>query len=330
MGAVSSALAGVASLFSLGCMCGPPPDTSVDAFVVRTDAVVAEDAPSRGDSDTPDTCSTYRLAELPIDSFSVLGRSTPTLFRTVRFQVSFTAPNDCYLPALPIMEVDHDTRTVRVVARAFAREGGMMGCSSTPTAMTRTLAIGDLRAEDTDVGEWTLVDGRVDGTTTHTFTVAPTASDCASGISCCLMDADCADGERCLENSSTPEPTFACAVPCEEDLDCFAGHCGSPLSAGSIGLTCEPDPCESDDDCPEHFVCVTGASAPGYCEAHFETYDPLDESSRCTCNDECDPGLSCAPDPDGGLRCQRLCHLTDSSIECIGDTLCRESSSTCL
>lgn len=340
-GVVSSALIGVMSVFASGCECEPS-NENVDASVARVDAfseedarvtedapatedalVVTEDAPAAEDTGSGGVCTTYRLVSMPIEAITVRGASSPAVGRTLRFDVHVTAPNGCYSDARPLVTIDDATHTIGVVARAFVREGGAP-CTEALVPMVRTLTIHQLSITSYE-GSWTIEDAREAGTLSVAFTLEAQPGSCTPEGSCCVTDRSCTGGgERCLENGSTPTPLFACAVPCEDDLECYGGTCES--TPGGIPQTCEPGGCATDADCPEHFVCDETFH---YCSAQYGDYN-VGAPPSCSCSEECGPGLACVPDSDGNLHCQIRCHLFGTSAECKGDSGCSEWTSTCV
>lgn len=262
-----------------------PPDAPV------ADAPGLDAPPDRPDA--PGECLTRSLASMPIQELRLLESLDVHAGRSFRVQASYTQSNGCHSRAMTRVEIDPATRTVDVTVRDWVENGG--ACAEIARLDTRTIT---LRLES---GDWTIRDASPGGTTTLAITIGPgIRAPCVPDGGDCLQDCDCLGREVCLSTTGLGGPFTACAEPCEEDLDCSepGGRC---LSADDgFELTCEPTSSGCTvTGCPEGYACDGARCTPTF---------RLASSTRvpCTCDSECEPGLSCVTGP-GGSRCEVAC-----------------------
>lgn len=121
----------------------------------------------------------------------------------------------------------------------------------------------------------------------------------------CLRDCNCLPYEQCL---SDEQGVQRCATACEFSRDCRGrGACDAGL--------CDLDSaeCENDEHCPDGFDCVDKVCHPVFSLNQFTRHS-------CTCDADCDRGLRCVTNPEGG-HCEALC-LTTNDGWCQGAHTC--------
>jgi hypothetical protein len=247
--------------------------------------------------DRPDAagvCVTHSLEVMTIQELRLLESLDVHAGRSFRVQASYTQSNGCHSRAMTRVEIDPATRTVDVTVRDWIGNG--TACAEIARLDARTITL------QLEAGDWTIRDASPGGTATLAITIGPgIRAPCVPDGGDCLQNCDCLGREVCLSTLGIGGPFTACAEPCEEDLDCSepGGRCLS-VDDG-FDLTCQPTSSGcSATGCPVGYEC--GAS--GSCAPTFR----LSSSTRvaCTCDAECEPGLSCVTGP-GGSRCEVAC-----------------------
>lgn len=293
----------------------PAPDAAVlDAPALDAPAL---DAPAL-DARAPDAsteCVTHRLAPMRIEALRSMESQPIHASRSLRVQATYTMPDGCHARAMPRVVVDPNARTVDVTIRDWVSEG--TGCVELERMDTRTLTLGPLAA-----GAWTIRDASPGGTATLSLTVGPPVpAPCMPDGGECVQDCDCLDGDVCLSTVGLGGPFQACVSPCEQDADCAArgGRCIS-VDDG-FELTCDRTSaaCDTARPCPRGYSCDAGV-----CAASFR----LSASTRvgCTCDAECEPGLTCVRGEQGRpSRCEARCE-TAAAAWCSAAHFCAEAA----
>jgi hypothetical protein len=118
----------------------------------------------------------------------------------------------------------------------------------------------------------------------------------------CTEDADCSiSGPDYV--CSDIDGYGLCELPCVEDADCEAGLPGFGyvcLDDGNGGTTCQPGPCEADEDCGgAPYVCEADGGCAFVCTSDADctaggTCDVATGACGCTDETECVEGFTCA------------------------------------
>lgn len=300
-----------------GCSCGEshtPVDAApaVDAFATTdaadpsTDApgldapgldAFATDSPAPMDDvaarvDAPGTCITHALRPMHIESITSLEALDVHAGRSFRVRAAYTQSDTCHSRAMTDVEIDPATHTVSLVVRDWVEEGLGCGELARPDARTITLQL--------ESGDWTIRDASEGGTASLAITIGPgIRAACVPDGGDCLQNCDCLGDEVCLSATGLGGPYTACAEPCEEDLDCSEGGSCTSFDDG-FDLVCSAGGgCGATGACPDGYACEGGSCTPTF---------RLAASTRveCTCDSECEEGLSCVTGATGS-RCEARC-----------------------
>ncbi|MBX7192949.1 MAG: hypothetical protein K1X94_12865, partial [Sandaracinaceae bacterium] len=326
------ALVSLVPLASLaGCSCGDS-HTSADAASgadapgldapSQLDASSQLDAPSIVDAPGADTppptvdaaglCLRHSIVEVPIQEITLLESLPVHAGRSFRVAARYTMPDGCHSRAMPRVERDPATHTVHLLVRDWVVDG--MGCPELAREDTRIFTF-QLEAAD-----WTFVDASTGGTASLTMTVGPgIRAACVPDGGDCQQNCDCLDGDQCISGVGLAGPFLQCATPCEEDVDC-AQSGGGVCSSIPDGLASTCERTSSACSAPGH-ACGEGRTCEGpSCVPAFS----LSASTRhaCTCDGDCDPGLSCVTGATGA-QCEVPC-LTQTEWWCGSMHFCGE------
>lgn len=300
-----------------GCSCGeshvvgvdatspPREDASLDAPAPSDDALSIDapgldapglDAPSPfPDANRPDAdgvCTSYGLRDMRIQELTSLESLDVHAGRSFRVSAGYTLSDSCHSRAMTRVEIDPATHTVNVTVRDWVQDG--VGCAELARQDWRTITL------QLESGDWTIRDASAGGTASLAITIGPAIrAACRPDGGDCLQNCDCLGREVCLSTTGLAGPFTACAEPCEEDIDCGDGSAGRRCLSLDDGfdLTCQSGP--ACDTCPTGYACEGGGCAPTF---------RLGAATRveCSCDAECDEGLSCVFGASGG-RCEARC-----------------------
>ncbi len=263
--------------------------------------------------DRPDTdgvCLTHTLETMTIQELTLMESLDVHAGRSFRVSASYTQSNGCHSRAMPRVEIDPTTHTVNVTVRDWVENG--LGCTEIARMDSRAITL------QLESGDWTIRDASPGGTARLAITIGPgIRAPCVPDGGDCLQNCDCLGREVCLSTTGIAGPFTACAEPCEEDLDCSVsgGRCMSVDDGFDLTCATTDSGCSA-TGCPEGYEC--GMS--GSCTPTFR----LGSATRieCTCDSECESGLSCVMGP-GGSRCEVTCPTGGSW--CSGAHFCAEA-----